>query len=545
MTSDPTALRRARRRRAARRRRVRDAAPSASRATRARRRGARRRSRRGPPLPRALPRPPAPLRRERRARHDAGLRLAAAAASSASRRATRTARRCACRTSAGTTCASAATHPMLAGLPARTIFYFVHAYRAVPARSRDDRRDDVDYGGDFAAAVADEEHLRRAVPSGEEPGGRQATARRLSPPGWTQLRVASAPFELIPAIDSSAAGRAPRAGALRRGDGLLPRIPRGWRRRFARLRHPAPPRRRSRRREGGAAVQIRRDPANSRGVGGIPVQIGGGICATQAAVEEALAWGIDRVILGHGRAARSRARARGGRGASRAGSSSASTPATARSRSRAGREGSEIRAVDLARRVRGRRRRRASSTPTSPATACSRARTSRPRRCSPPRSAIPVIVSGGVATNGGRAGVRTPAREERRGVIVGRAIYTGGVDLESAPRARGDPLGHAALQAHHPVSRRRQGARREGRAVRRPRRRRRSRRGRAALRRAGSRRDHLPRHHGEPRSPAASCSTSCPARPRASSCRSASAGASARSRTSAICSTPAPTRSRS
>jgi glutamine amidotransferase len=47
----------------------------------------------------------------------------------------------------------AGVHPMLEKLPARELYYFVHAYRAEPAR------DDVvvgrtDYGGEFAAAVA-------------------------------------------------------------------------------------------------------------------------------------------------------------------------------------------------------------------------------------------------------------------------------------------------------------------------------------------------------------------------------------------------------
>ncbi len=46
-------------------------------------------------------------------------------------------------------------HPMLAGL-ADDDYYFVHSYRAVPARS-DDVVGEVDYGGAFAAAVAREE----------------------------------------------------------------------------------------------------------------------------------------------------------------------------------------------------------------------------------------------------------------------------------------------------------------------------------------------------------------------------------------------------
>jgi imidazole glycerol-phosphate synthase subunit HisH len=46
-------------------------------------------------------------------------------------------------------------HPMIAGLPAEDDFYFVHGYRAVP---RDPERiaGIAEYGGDFAAAVADE-----------------------------------------------------------------------------------------------------------------------------------------------------------------------------------------------------------------------------------------------------------------------------------------------------------------------------------------------------------------------------------------------------
>jgi glutamine amidotransferase len=46
-------------------------------------------------------------------------------------------------------------HPMCAGLPAEDEFYFVHAYKAVP-RDPSQVAGVVDYGGDFAAAVADE-----------------------------------------------------------------------------------------------------------------------------------------------------------------------------------------------------------------------------------------------------------------------------------------------------------------------------------------------------------------------------------------------------
>jgi glutamine amidotransferase len=45
------------------------------------------------------------------------------------------------------------THPMLAKLGPRELYYFVHSYRAEPA-SPDVVVGSVDYGGEFAAAVA-------------------------------------------------------------------------------------------------------------------------------------------------------------------------------------------------------------------------------------------------------------------------------------------------------------------------------------------------------------------------------------------------------
>ena len=44
-------------------------------------------------------------------------------------------------------------HPMLEALPPEDYYYFVHSYRAVPARD-EDTVGRVDYGGEFAAAVA-------------------------------------------------------------------------------------------------------------------------------------------------------------------------------------------------------------------------------------------------------------------------------------------------------------------------------------------------------------------------------------------------------
>jgi glutamine amidotransferase len=46
-------------------------------------------------------------------------------------------------------------HPMLSRLPDEDCFYFVHSYRAIPDRTSD-VVGRVDYGGEFAAAVARE-----------------------------------------------------------------------------------------------------------------------------------------------------------------------------------------------------------------------------------------------------------------------------------------------------------------------------------------------------------------------------------------------------
>jgi phosphoribosylformimino-5-aminoimidazole carboxamide ribotide isomerase len=166
-------------------------------------------------------------------------------------------------------------------------------------------------------------------------------------------------------------------------------------------------------------------------VGGVPVQVGGGL-RTLDGVDEALGWGIDRVILGtialrdpalvKRAAAKHPGRivvgidARDGRVAVEGWT-----------------EGSEIQAVDLGRRFEDAgvaaivytdiARDGMLSGPNLEATA---------RLAASLR--IPVIVSGGVATN---ADVIESARLRDRnvcGVIVGRAIYTGGVDLESALR---------------------------------------------------------------------------------------------------------------
>lgn len=167
-------------------------------------------------------------------------------------------------------------------------------------------------------------------------------------------------------------------------------------------------------------------------VGGIPVQLGGGL-RTLDGVEEALAWGLDRVILGtvalrdpelvRRAAARHPGRivvgidARDGRVAVEGWL-----------------EASETTAVDLGRRFEDAgvaaivytdiARDGMLSGPNLEATAALAERVG-----------IPVIVSGGVARD---QDVIDAARLVSRGVcgvIVGRAIYTGDVDLEAALQA--------------------------------------------------------------------------------------------------------------
>ncbi len=166
-------------------------------------------------------------------------------------------------------------------------------------------------------------------------------------------------------------------------------------------------------------------------VGGIPVQVGGGL-RTLAGVDEALGWGVDRVILGtvalrDPELVKRAAAAHPGRivvGIDARDGLVAVEGWT---------EGSEIRAVELGRRFEDAgvaaivytdiARDGMLSGPNLEATALLAA-----------ALRIPVIVSGGVATN---KDVIESARLRGKnicGVIVGRAIYTGGVDLETALR---------------------------------------------------------------------------------------------------------------
>ncbi|MEZ4332038.1 MAG: 1-(5-phosphoribosyl)-5-[(5-phosphoribosylamino)methylideneamino]imidazole-4-carboxamide isomerase [Myxococcota bacterium] len=166
-------------------------------------------------------------------------------------------------------------------------------------------------------------------------------------------------------------------------------------------------------------------------VGRIPVQLGGGL-RTLAGVDEALGWGLDRVILGtvalrepalvRQAAARHPDRivvgidARDGKVAVEGWT-----------------EGSEMGAVELGRRFEDAgvaaivytdiARDGMLTGPNLEATALLAS-----------SLAIPVIVSGGVATNEDVVASARLRDKNVCGVIVGRAIYTGGVDLAAALR---------------------------------------------------------------------------------------------------------------
>ena len=166
-------------------------------------------------------------------------------------------------------------------------------------------------------------------------------------------------------------------------------------------------------------------------VGGIPVQVGGGL-RTLEGVDEALSWGVDRVILGtvalrDPELVKRAAAAHLGRivvGIDARDGLVAVEGWT---------EGSEIRAVELGRRFEDAgvaaivytdiARDGMLSGPNLEATALLAS-----------ALRIPVIVSGGVATN--KDVVESARLRDKNvcGVIVGRAIYTGGVELESALR---------------------------------------------------------------------------------------------------------------
>ena len=185
---------------------------------------------------------------------------------------------------------------------------------------------------------------------------------------------------------------------------------------------------------------------------------------------------------------------------------------------------------------------RASSTPTSTATGCSRAPTStRSRRVSAGGArALPLLGRDRLARR--PAGAARAAAVNLAGVISGKALYEGRFGVREGQAALEDATDAAA--PGHPLPRRGQGPRGQGRRVREPARRRRPGRAGRALPGRGRRRDRLPRHHRLAREARDRRRSSRAAAPTTCSSRSRSAAACARSRTPRRCSTPAPTRCR-
>ena len=170
-------------------------------------------------------------------------------------------------------------------------------------------------------------------------------------------------------------------------------------------------------------------------VGGLPVQLGGGL-RTLAGIEEALDWGLDRVILGtvalrDPELVRKAAAAHPGR-------------IVVGIDAREGRvavegwlEASERTAIEVAKRFED-----------AGVAAIVYTDIARDGMLTGPNLeatrelaraiGIPVIVSGGVARNEDIVAAAALRNDGIRGVIVGRAIYTGNVDLEAALRSTGE-----------------------------------------------------------------------------------------------------------
>ena len=197
-----------------------------------------------------------------------------------------------------------------------------------------------------------------------------------------------------------------RAPAARRhaGRDRLRRRPRGHGPALGGRRRALPARRRSRRRRvsGAAGQRATPSPRSARALP-IPIEVGGGVRTVERAGASSSPLGVDRRDLRHRGSARARQWSRTRAGAFRAASRSASTRATARWRCRAGPRPARVDAVDLAQQLAGRSASPRSSTPTSAATARSRASTSRPPRA----------VAEAVSTPGDRLGRRRLARRHR------------------------------------------------------------------------------------------------------------------------------------
>ena len=367
-----------------------------------------------------------------------------------------------------------------------------------------------DYGGPITAMVGPRQHRRHAVPPREEPDARPRADRQFP---------AVASVILFPAIDLKDGecvrlvhGDMAQATVFNADPAAQAATLRG-----AGLRLSA--RRRSRRRLRGQADERARRSRRSSAASRMPVQLGGGI-RDMRTVDGWLDKGVARVIIGtaavrdpdfvreaarllsrpdRGRHRRARRPRRGrGLGADRPSVSARRARPPLRGRRRRG---------DHLHRHRPRRR------PEGPQHRGDRWRWPRPL-------AIPVIASGGLASIDDVERLLQPDCARLAGAITGRALYDG--RLDAGRGAGADPRRRTSAHAqdpHHPLPRREGRPRRQGRQFRRPARRRRSR-----SKAPSPTTRPAPTNSASSTSPpatrtAASCSTSCAARPRPASCR--------------------------
>ena len=134
---------------------------------------------------------------------------------------------------------------MRSALPERDVYYFVHAYRALPGDASDQARD-VRLRRRLRGGGRGRERLRRAVPSGEEPGRGQAPARRLRGVGASVLNAPRCALALcLLALAAGCVGHRRAIGSTRpRPSGALRSARWRWRR-SARSPRPPPSRRHS------------------------------------------------------------------------------------------------------------------------------------------------------------------------------------------------------------------------------------------------------------------------------------------------------------
>ena len=169
------------------------------------------------PVPRHLPRPADAVRRERGGPDAPGSALLAGRRRALPRRGDdgcRTASGSRCRTWAGTRCARRAPHPLWAGIPDGSRFYFVHSYHPRAGRPAPTAPATADYPAPFTCAIARANIFATQFHPEKSHRAGLAAARQLRRLGRTRLTLASR----APRPPQSAAPppRPPRPPSLRR-----------------------------------------------------------------------------------------------------------------------------------------------------------------------------------------------------------------------------------------------------------------------------------------------------------------------------------------